>query len=108
MAIRHNTDAKDEPARELPARPLPPVENPPKATQDAQQAYAKRVGEKLVKELPEGSSAEAGEGYERPTLRAYTPSPKRGNQTTIIGLTGDGEDVDMAYALETARGYWGL
>lgn len=98
-----------EKAPEQPGLTAPSPSSAP--TQDAEQeakAYAQRVGQAMLQDLPEGVSAEPVEGRPRPTVKLTYLQALRGGETCIVGLAGNSEDVDASSALLAVKSFWGL
>ncbi len=104
-----STQPVPDKAPEQPGLTAPSPSSAP--TQDAEQearAYAQRVGQMMLKDLPQGVTAEPEEGRARPTVKLTYLHALRGGETCIVGLGGTSEGLDVQTALADVRAYWGL
>lgn len=85
-----------------------PNAGPTEAAEQEARAYAERVGQALLKELPEGVTAEPVEDRPRPTVKLTYLRAPRGGETCIVGLGGTSEGVDTQAALAAVRDFWGV
>jgi hypothetical protein len=107
-----NFTASTEPPRaerEGLAAPHSPADQPTRQAQRDFEGYARAVGTRMLRDLPEGVTAEAvTEGVQKPTVKLTWDRATEGGITCLVGLAQISEDADAELALRDVRAFWGI